>query len=93
LPGLLQHDPGIAGGHLRSADRIAVAVMFHESEGLAEPYSGFLQVPIPYVRQHRVSWYRAIGYHRLCPPRKDCAGKIQFLLPTTTLADSRRPVL
>jgi hypothetical protein len=34
LPGLLQHDPGIAGGHLRSADRIAVAVVLDKSERL-----------------------------------------------------------
>ena len=73
VPGLFQHDPGAAGGHLRSADRIAVAVMLNKSERLAEPYNGFLQVPIRYVRKHRVSWYRAIGDHRLCPSREDCS--------------------
>ena len=76
VPGLFQHDPGVAGGHLRSADRVAVAVMLNKSERLAEPHKGFLQIPIHYVGKHSVSWYRAIGDHRLCPsPEKIAQAK------------------
>jgi hypothetical protein len=81
VPDLLEHDPGVAGSHLRSANRISAAVMLNESERLAEPYEGFLQIPIDYVRKHRVSWYRAIGDHRLFPPREKL--RRQNTIPTS----------
>src|ERR1700761_1343851 len=53
------HDPGGAGGYLRSADRICIAVMFDISECLAEPYAGFFQIAIHYVGK-----YQSVGTER-----------------------------
>ena len=63
MPGLFQHDPGVASAHLRSAERIAIAVMLNKAERLTQPGNSFLQVSIDYVGEYCVGRYRAIGNH------------------------------
>ena len=60
IPGLFEHEAGLARKHLGSAGWVTVTVVLHEAIGIAEPEDGFLQVPVRDVRKHRVSGYRAI---------------------------------
>ena len=74
------HDPGGAGGYLRSADRICIAVMLDKSECLAELYEGFFQIAIHYVGK-----YQSVGTKRfeitVASTPKDCAENV-FLAQT-----------
>jgi hypothetical protein len=71
-PSLLHHDPCFACPHLRSADRIPLAVVLDEPKGQAKPDDGFLQISIPYMRKKSVNRQRAV-----CNQRKSLLRRFQ----------------
>jgi len=58
-----EHDPGIRGAQLRSADGIPVAVVFGEGEGAMQPGDGLLEVAIADVGDQGIGGYGAIVDH------------------------------
>jgi hypothetical protein len=60
-----KHDPRIAQIHLRALRRIAVAIVFGESEHTGQPGGRGGNVPINNVREDDIGRYGAI-LHKVC---------------------------
>ncbi len=60
---LLEHDPGIAGAHLRPADGVPITKVFGETEGAGEPGNGLFEVPVPDMGDQSIGGHRAIADH------------------------------
>src|SRR5260370_28577937 len=57
------HDPRGAGTHLRTRYRIAVVVVLHEPESLAEPHNRLGKIRVNDVRQYGIDRHRTVAQH------------------------------
>lgn len=56
----VHHDDCVAQAHLRSAHRIAVAVVFGEAENSCEPLAGLRHIAIDNMGQHCIAGHRTV---------------------------------
>jgi hypothetical protein len=59
----IEHDPGVAEMHLRSGDRIAIAVVLSEAECFRQPSRGIDNVLVSKVGQQDIRRHGAILQH------------------------------